>query len=445
MERQKPGPVGRPPGHGPTRDEEHEPNEGQPSGPEQSNNLVVNLSNRLLNAEEMEALNKGLGFVPTPRMDLFKLNCEVHDFFRKLRLKIFFEGKPTLESEDDTGLRPKSSFNPPVSSMPVEVQAFESAVLREINQLCPLDPGVFHNMSTRESMAVKTMSMDRTIIIKPADKGGATVVWDRRDYQTECLRLLDDTRNYRKLESDPTIGLKQSITMMVEHAEVNGWISPKEADFLICKNPRIPYFYILPKIHKNLTHPPGRPIVSGIGSLLEPLSRFADFFLRPIVQKTRTYLKDVLRLLKDVEFDVTLDCLLTFDVESLYTSLPQDETLEVIEQILFQEDWEYRTPRTFVLECIELALKKNFFEFEEQIFLQTHGTSMGSTFAPSIAGLYVHYLEVGKILCETNPFLSKIKLWKRYIDDILVIWRGTECEAGAFAAWLNCQIGRAHV
>ena len=64
---------------------------------------------------------------------------------------------------------------------------------------------------------------------------------------------------------------------------------------------------------------------------------------------------------------------------------------------------------------------------------------MGSTFAPSIAGLYVHHLETERILCDINPFLSKIKLWKRYIDDILVIWQGTEHEALAFAGWLNDQ------
>ena len=64
---------------------------------------------------------------------------------------------------------------------------------------------------------------------------------------------------------------------------------------------------------------------------------------------------------------------------------------------------------------------------------------MGSTFAPSIAGLYVHYLERSKILDHTNPFLDRLKLWKRYIDGVLLIWRGSKDGAEQFVVWLNNQ------
>ena len=101
------------------------------------------------------------------------------------------------------------------------------------------------------------------------------------------------------------------------------------------------------------------------------------------------------------------DHLRSLDVESLYTSFPQDETVVAMEQVLFQTEWSYKTPHSFVLECIDLTLKKNFFEFEGELYLQTHGTSMGSTFAPSIAGLYFHLLETEKILTAHNPFWKK--------------------------------------
>lgn len=212
--------------------------------------------------------------------------------------------------------------------------------------------------------------------------------------------------------------------------------------FLIKKSPQTPYFYTIPKIHKDLRNPPGRPIVSGIGSILKPLSKFADAFLRPMVQKTDTYLKDtkaVLQLLKDLAFDPQEQILLGLDVESLYTSLPHNETLDIMEEVLFSNPWDYQTPRGMVMECISIALKKHFFLFETTLYLQLHGTSMGSTFAPSLAGLYVHHLEQSKILHSVNPYLQHIETWKRYIDDVLVIWEGDMHSIDQFMEWLNRQ------
>ncbi|KAJ1145855.1 hypothetical protein NDU88_012138 [Pleurodeles waltl] len=41
------------------------------------------------------------------------------------------------------------------------------------------------------------------------------------------------------------------------------------------------------------------------------------------------------------------------------------------------------------------------------------------------------------ILTPDQPFFSNIRLWRRYIDDILVIWKGNIDQAKAFAQWVN--------
>ena len=61
--------------------------------------------------------------------------------------------------------------------------------------------------------------------------------------------------------------------------------------FLKNTHPRTPCLYILPKIHKHPTNPPGRPIVSSIGSLLENTSRYVNF-LAPHVQTLTSYCRD---------------------------------------------------------------------------------------------------------------------------------------------------------
>ena len=84
-----------------------------------------------------------------------------------------------------------------------------------------------------------------------------------------------------------------------------------------------------------------------------------------------------------------------------------------------------------------MALQENFFQFETSLFLQIKGTSMGSTFAPSIACLYMWNFEKTFILTEHNPFFENISHWRRYIDDILITWTGDMPQALAFFEWVN--------
>ncbi|KAJ1153242.1 hypothetical protein NDU88_006003 [Pleurodeles waltl] len=261
-------------------------------------------------------------------------------------------------------------------------------------------------------------------------------------YRDECERLLGNTRHYKRLSRDPTIDVQEEITFLVSKGKENNWITDHEASYLTQTNPKIPYFYILPKVHKGKIPPPGRPIVSGIGSALEPLSKFVDYFLQPIVKRIPTYLKDtthVLLLLESIAFDKSKELLITLDVESLYTNIPQEATLEVISNLLdiHMGVSQTQTPPGFILDLAHLALTRNYFKFEDSFFLQTQGTSMGSTFAPSLACLYVDHIERHTILHEDNPYRDQIKLWKRYIDDVLLIWTGSKEEAQAFAIWLN--------
>ena len=55
-----------------------------------------------------------------------------------------------------------------------------------------------------ESRAIKELSNNHSIVIKPADKGGAVVLWDRQDYVKEGVRQLSNRAFYTETEDDLT-------------------------------------------------------------------------------------------------------------------------------------------------------------------------------------------------------------------------------------------------
>ncbi|XP_030043886.1 vomeronasal type-2 receptor 26-like [Microcaecilia unicolor] len=171
-----------------------------------------------------------------------------------------------------------------------------------------------------------------------------------------------------------------------------GFLTKKEKEFLQVKHPVIHTIYMLPKIHKSLENPPGRPIVSGNGSVLEPLSIFVDFFIHPFVPQIPSYVRDttdMINILQDYEGPLADTIMVTLDIESLYTNILQMEALKIIETTLLKRTTHKRIPNHLILTFATLALTKNYFLFQDTFYQQIKGTAMGSTMAPNLANLYV--------------------------------------------------------
>lgn len=63
---------------------------------------------------------------------------------------------------------------------------------------------------------------------------------------------------------------------------------------------------------------------------------------------------------------------------------------------------------------------------------------MGAAFAPNYANLFMGHWEEKFINNPTvNPFFTKIALYCRYIDDILLIWNGSDEEFVSFVHYVN--------
>lgn len=81
--------------------------------------------------------------------------------------------------------------------------------------------------------------------------------------------------------------------------------------------------HTIPKLHKSLTNPPSRPIVSFKGPL-EYVGKYVDDFIKDLVTKLPSYVqdtRDVLTKLQNLEIPPGAQ-LVRIDVESLYTRFP---------------------------------------------------------------------------------------------------------------------------
>ena len=68
-----------------------------------------------------------------------------------------------------------------------------------------------NNFTLEERQALNDLKQDKTIMVLPPDKGRATYIMDRTEYEAKMRQLLSDEFIYWKLPSDPTSAHKTTI------------------------------------------------------------------------------------------------------------------------------------------------------------------------------------------------------------------------------------------
>ena len=190
-------------------------------------------------------------------------------------------------------------------------------------------------------------------------------------------------------------------------------------------------FYTLPKVHKvplteeldyftintDNTNIPMRPINSCIGSPCYEISKHLASLLKLLYNKDHT----VKNSKEFVDFVTTQrvekdEQIVSFDVTSLFTSIPVDLALEIVKFELESTDaWSEHTKLTAkqIYDLVKFVLKNSFFVFEGKYYHQISGCAMGSPVSAVIAELVMQRVE--KIALETSPV--PVRWWKRYVDD----------------------------
>ena len=369
---------------------------------------------------ERDVLSKGLKFIHTPsQTNETEVNFLLERFYRRVKLHAYFndpnESSTDLRLEEDPFLkynRKPSDWVPPTT--PPAVEAFIERCREEVGHV-DMKPKRRRdqNLTREEQQALQKLRNRLDIIIKPADKGGAVVVWRKDLYIQEAQSQLSDSSFYMKTTRDLTLDNLKIVNDSVQD-EISLGNLPATASNLIPVNPRCSRFYLLPKIHK--PENPGRPVVSACCCPTEFISAFIDDVLKPLVSQLPSYVKDtnhLLNILKDIPRTTEKRLLFTMDVKSLYTVIPNDDGLRALRFFLEQRT-EQSPPTETVIRLAELVLTLNHFEFDSEFYTQIRGVSMGTRMGPSYACLFMGFLEHQFFQTYDGPIPE---VYRRYIDD----------------------------
>ena len=189
------------------------------------------------------------------------------------------------------------------------------------------------------------------------------------------------------------------------------------------KDCKTPAFYLLPKVHKGIDPPPGRPILSANGCPTEKISQFVDHFLSQTAPLHQSYTKDTTHFLKKIKDIGPLPkgtLLACMDVTSLYTNIPNHLGLVAANKALnkLRPQPGLKPSNQTLVQLMELVLTKNNFQFNGDHYLQIGGVSMGTKMAPNFADDFLAEFEERYVYTYRDQPL----LWARFLDDIFLIW-----------------------
>ena len=399
-------------------------------------------------------LSKGLNFAVLPKtLDMTQVLVDLKRFERTVIWNEFWYGKENKDTPAEQKIFKEQKSNLPKNYVtPGGIKNFLGAIKSDITD--PKNKNkVQSNLPVEEIKAMKELiELEKkcTIVVKPCDKGSGIIVINFDDYITVCKDHLRKELNskpyYEKVEQDVLKIAKTKIKSILEEAHDNEIISKEEFTAMNPESKKPGKFYATFKVHKPHKEnelPPLRPIVSASGSITENISLFVEHHIKDLANKHDSYLKDTpdfLRKVEDINNKEQLPenvILVTMDVSSLYTNIPQDEGIECTREALEKRD-DKTVPTEFIIRLLELALKWNIFEFDNELFLQIIGTAMGTRPAPAYANMFMAKQMDEKIIEKIVEFRGlDIIFFKRFLDDLFFIFSGSTKMLHLFHEELN--------
>ncbi|XP_064109604.1 uncharacterized protein LOC135217568 [Macrobrachium nipponense] len=120
------------------------------------------------------------------------------------------------------------------------------------------------------------------------------------------------------------------------------------------------------------------------------------------------------------DFDLVMA---SFDVESHFTNVPVDETIDFILETIFVNDDDVFQGFSKVdfKKLLELAVRDTAFVFNDEVYVQVDGVGMGNPLSCTFADIFMFKFE--QELLDNCPASFKPLFYRRYVDDTFRLFR----------------------
>jgi len=295
---------------------------------------------------------------------------------------------------------------------------------------------------TREQRDTANKLKQYDVIICEADKHVGPVLASGALYREQCALTLDDKEFYEKSFAAKDDLFQHALT---ELNIIFGRYNSTKEFAIIAKNLRaatersishktLCKLTIYWKLHKppNAIGYQSRPVVSniskGIPYFTAHVSNFVHHQLKELVNSYPTVLTNISELIVNLEtisIPKSKNLLIaTADVTALYPSIPLSNGTVALTWFLTTHSKFNKLEIDFIIDLTRWVLRSNFVYSSEYnpdtIYIQIKGTAMGTILSVVYANIYMIWIEHSIVAM----FTLHILLYKRLLDDILIIWDG---------------------
>ena len=157
---------------------------------------------------------------------------------------------------------------------------------------------------------------------------------------------------------------------------------------------------------------------SAQGTYSYALAKWLDEKLKPLSLDQYT-ISDIFSFSEDLR-NTSLnesDILVFYDVSSLFTNVSLDETIHILVEKAFKNNWfnvthKLNISKSDLVELLRVATKSQLFQFDGRLYEQVNGVAMGSPLGPLVANAFLYSNE--EQLERGNKLPS---FYRRYVDD----------------------------